>query len=165
VRVRNRYPFTERRKKFLGALGALLNEIDCGGCGDVSYEFISLSVKSFGLVPKLRFYPHGRSVALKAEVMVRAGQVSEARLRKAEEARKKAGIPVGRDSLSRVLARQFESEWNNAMLQLFRSASVLGKVNMLLCRHGERLSEPVRIVQASVLELVEKEGNREKTVT
>ena len=151
---RNLSPFTSRRVKFIDALSKVLKELDSpdGYSTDETYEFRVEAMKCFGAIPKIRFLPHGRDCWWKAEVMRRGGLVNDASQKKAEALRKKVGFQAARDHESRVLARQFESEWNKLMHQLTKATKALSIVNYELCKPGQRLAEPVKIIQQTAMQ-------------
>jgi hypothetical protein len=108
-------------------------------------------LKDFGQVPKIKFEPHGKDVYYKAEIMRKAGLASNERSEKIGK-QKKPGFQGALDEERLFLARQFVSEWNNLMHTLLKSARALVHVNYALTRNGEKVAEPIRLVQGIVLQ-------------
>jgi len=154
VTLRNPNPFTPRRVKFIDALSGLIKEIDNPDNPDVSvsYEYRIENLKGFGQIPKIKFFPHGKDVWYKAEVMRKAGLVNKETESKIEALRKQIGFDKSRDEEHRVLARAFESEWNNLMHQLTKATRALAYVNYALSKQDKRLAEPVKMIQRVVLQ-------------
>lgn len=150
---RNPEPFTERRQRFVAALSETLKAINDPDSPDVSdhYEYRSELLKGFGEIPKIRFYPHGKDTYYKAEIMRKTGLVNQETTQKIVALREKVGFKKARDEEHRVLARQFESEWNNLMHQLVKATRALSAINYALSELGSGMAEPIRIIQGIVV--------------
>ncbi|CAB1061185.1 hypothetical protein D1BOALGB6SA_5958 [Olavius sp. associated proteobacterium Delta 1] len=150
----NLSPFTSRRQKFMHALSEVLRELDDPEREDVStiYEYRSENTKTFGSIPKLKFLPFGKDCYMKAEVMRRAGLVNQELQDKVKQLRKDLGFKGARDEEHRILARRFESYWNNWMHQITKATKALSYTNYALCKQGQRLAKPVRLIQQTTMQ-------------
>ena len=151
--IRNPNPFTERQLRLLKAIQKKINEIndpDPEIITHESYEWFTEQTKQFGKIPKIRFYPN--SCLAKAEIIEKAGLINESRQQEIAQLRENIGIKKPRDKESRIMARLFESEWNNIMLKAKKATFTVALINQLFCSIDQTISEPIEHLQNIVME-------------
>lgn len=147
--MRNPNPFTDRQIKLLEAIHDKLTEINDPDPDIIrhdSYEFTIELTKQFSKIPKLKFSP--KSCQIKAELLEKAGLVSESREKELSEIREKYGIYGARNKE----ARRFDSEWNNIMLKAKKAAFTLAYLNQLFALENQQVSDPIAQIQQIVME-------------
>jgi len=150
---RNPNPFTERQTRLLEAIRERICEIsdpDPEIITHESYEWYTEQTKQFGKIPKIRFYPN--SCLAKAEIIEKGGLINESRQQEIAQLRQNIGIKKPRDKESRIIARLFESEWNNIMLKAKKATFTVALINQLFCSIDQTISEPIRHLQNIVME-------------
>ena len=151
--IRNPNPFTERQTRLLKAIQKRICEIndpDPEIITHESYEWFTEQTKQFGKIPKIRFYPN--SCLAKAEIIEKAGLINESRQQEIAQLRENIGIKKPRDKESRIMARLFESEWNNIMLKAKKATFTVALINQLFCSIDQTISEPIEHLQNIVME-------------
>lgn len=146
--MRPQNTFTARQIIFIKAICkeiALINTPDPEIITHESYTWSVIQTRRFGKIPKIRFLPH--SCQKKAEIMRQSGLIDPTRQREIEKLRNKYSIR----ELRHGHARLFESEWDNIMLKIKKAAFTIGFINNLFVGDGERIAEPIRLLQAIVL--------------
>ena len=154
--TRNPNPLTDRQIRLLEGVRKKIQEIEDPNKGYITYEsyqFYISSTNVFGKIPKIRFKPH--STDIKAEIIRKAGLTNQFRNEQINQIRAKTGITKPRDTEKRILARSFESEWNNIMLRLKKAIFTTAFINNLFIEAGKQnkhLSDPITLLQKIVLE-------------
>ncbi len=156
--IRKQNPFTKRQLRFLESIRDKIKKINDPDKPYISHESYSFKVKQtkqFGEIPKIIFKPHGTQI--KAEIIRNAGLVNESRDKEIDQIRAKMGFVNPRDKEHRILARLFESEWNNVMFKVKKGAFTLALINNLFAVDCQQVADPVLLLQGIVM----NEYNRE----
>jgi hypothetical protein len=144
--------FALKQLRFLKVLTNRLQELDDPNPDVIthdSYEYHETCLKGIGVMPKITFKPYGKSTQIKAEIMRSANIDDESRKREIDEIRKKYGIKTARDTETRILARLFESYWNNYWRSIRTALSRIEQAQRLFITNPERnetVSKPMRIM-------------------
>ena len=156
-----------KQHRFLEALTNRLKEIDNPDPDIIthgSYEYRELNLKGTGIIPKITFTPYGKSTRIKGEIMRSANLNNAPRKREIDEIRKKFGLKQARDTETRILARLFESYWNNYWRSI---KTALGRIEqaqkLFITKPNQTLSEPMKILMGNKAEIMqEKEDKKER---
>ena len=158
----SKYPIKQHR--FLEALTNHLREIDNPNPDIIThdrYEYRELNLKGIGIIPKITFTPYGRSTRIKGKIMRTANLSNESRQKEIAQIRAKFGLKTARDTESRILARLFESYWNNYWRSIRTALARIEQAQKLFIttsNKGETISEPMKILMGNtVLSTEEKE--------
>ena len=153
---------------FIQSLSKKLKEVDDPDPDVIthnSYEYHSVTLKHFGIVPKLTFKPYGKSTQIKAEIMRSTNLDDESRQQEINEIRKEYGLKTARDTEIRILARLFESYWNNYWRSI---KTALGRIEqaqkLFITKPNQTLSEPMKILmgdKAISIDKADKIGNKD----
>lgn len=163
--IRNQNPFTKRQIKFLKSVQNKIREIidpDKSYISHESYSFIVKTTKQFGKIPKIAFKPNGTQT--KAEIVKKAGLVNEPRDKEINQIRLNMGFTNSRDKEHRILARLFESEWNNIMLKAKKGTFTIALINNLFSVNLQQVADPVLLLQDIVMEEYNREIKTEKKI-
>ena len=148
--------FVLKQHQFLKALTNRLQELDDPNPDIIthdSYEYHETNLKGIGVMPKITFKPYGKSTQIKAEIMRSANIDDESRKKEIDEIRKKFGLKQARDTETRILARLFESYWNNYWRSIRTALSRIEQAQRLFITNPERnetISKPMRIMLGNV---------------
>jgi len=151
--IRKQNPFTKRQLKFLESIQDKIREIidpDKPYLSHESYSFQIKQTKQFGKIPKIVFTPHGTQI--KAEIIRKADLANESRNRGIEKIREEMGFTNPRDKGYRILARLFESEWNNIMLKVKKATFTMALINNLYASGRQQVADPVLLLQSIVMD-------------
>ena len=160
--------FALKQLRFLKVLTNRLQELDDPNPDVIthdSYEYHETCLKGIGVMPKITFKPYGKSTQIKAEIMRSANIDDESRKREIDEIRKKYGIKTARDTETRILARLFESYWNNYWRSIRTALSRIEQAQRLFITNPERnetISKPMRILIGNVADIKEAKQGEEK---
>ena len=163
--IRKRNPFTKRQIKFLESIQDKIREIndpDKPYINHESYSFQTKQTKQFGKIPKIVFAPHGTQI--KAEIVSNAGVDNESRGREIDEIWAKMKSVNPRDKNHRILARLFESEWNNIMLKVKKATFSMALINNLFASGIEQVADPVLFLQKIVMDEYNREIKMDKKI-
>ena len=164
----SKYPLKQHR--FLEALTNHLREIDNPDPDIIThdrYEYRELNLKGIGTIPKITFKPYGCSTRIKAEIMRTASLSNESRQTEIAQIRAKFGLKTARDTESRILARLFESYWNNYWRSIKTALARIEQAQKLFITtsdKGETISEPMKILMGNkaLVPNEEKENNQDE---
>jgi len=163
--IRKQNPFTNRQLKFLESIQDKIREIidpDKPYISHESFSFQTKQTKQFGKIPKIVFTPHGTQI--KAEIIRKAGLVNESRDIEIDQIRQKIGFCNPRDKEDRILARLFESEWNNIMLKAKKAIFTMALINNLYASDYQHVADPVLLLQSIVMDEYNREIKNDKKV-
>ena len=153
-----------KQSLFLSALRSKLVELDDPDPKVIthdSYHYNETTLKGIGTIPKITFKPYGCSTRIKAELMRTANLSNESRQTEIAKIRAKFGLKTARDTESRILARLFESYWNNYWRSIRTALARIEQAQKLFIttsNKGETISEPMKILMGNtVLSTEEKE--------
>jgi hypothetical protein len=151
--IRKQNPFTKRQIKFLESIQdkfRKINDPDKPYISHESYSFQIKQTKQFGAIPKILFKPHGTQ--MKAEIIRNAGLLNESRDKEIDQIRAKMGFVNPRDKAYRILARLFESEWNNIMFKTKKATFTMTLINNLFAADCQQVADPVLLLQKIVMD-------------
>ena len=151
--IRKQNPFTKRQIKFLESIHYKIKEIndpDKSYISQESYSFQIKQTKQFGKIPKIVFTPHGAQT--KADIVKTAELINESREKEIDLIRTKMGFTNPRGKDHRILARLFESEWNNIMLKAKKATFTMAFINNLFATDCQQVADPVLLFQGIVME-------------
>ena len=117
-----------------------------------SYEYHETNRKGIGTIPKITFKPYGKSTQIKAEIMRKANLDDQSRQKEIAEIRTKLGLTTAKDTETRILARLFESYWNNYWRSIRRSLDRIEEAQKLFITNpegNETISKPMRIMMGN----------------
>jgi len=155
---------------FIQSLSKKLKEMDDPDPDVIThnnYEYHSVTLKHFGIVPKITFTPYGKSTQIKAEIMRSTNLYDESRQQEINEIRKKYGLKTARDTETRILARLFESYWNNYWRSIKTALKRIEQAQKLFITQSnseknETISKPMRILMGNVADIKETKEEEEK---
>ena len=163
--IRKQNPFTKRQIKFLESIHYKIkeiNDLDKSYISHESYSFQIKQTKQFGKIPKIVFTPHGTQA--KADIVKTAELINESREKEIDLIRTKMGFTNPRDKDHRILARLFESEWNNIMLKAKKATFTMALINSLFTTDCQQVADPVLLLQSIVMDEYNREIKTDKNI-
>jgi len=157
---------TLKQHRFLEALTNRLKEIDDPNAEIIthdSYEYHSVTLKHFGIIPKLTFKPYGKSTQRKAEIMRKANLNDESRQKEITQIRAKFGLKTARDTENRILARLFESYWNNYWRSIRTALKRIEQAQKLFITDKTKnmtISEPMQIMMGDRAQITQERKDK-----
>jgi len=159
-----------KQHRFLEALTNRLKEIDDPNADIIihdSYKYHSVTLKHFGIIPKITFAPYGKSTQIKAEIMRTANLYDEPRQQEIAQIREKYSLKKARETETRILARLFESYWNNYWRSIKTALKRIEQAQKLFITQSnseknETISKPMRILMGNVADIKETKEEEEK---
>ena len=151
--IRKQNPFTKRQLKFIESIQNKIreiNDLDKPYISHESYSFQIKQTKQFGEIPKIVFKPHGTQI--KAEIIRKAGLANESKDKEINQIRTKMGFTIPRDKEHRILARLFESEWNNIMFKTKKATFSMALINSLFSDDCQQVAGPILLLQSIVMD-------------
>jgi len=149
-----------KQKLFLVSLRDKLIEFDDPNPSIIthdSYEYIVKNISGIGRIPAIRFFPYGRTVKIKADIM-RSANIHDHKLEKEiDEIRAKYTPKVAKDKESRILARRFESYWNSYWRGVRTAINRIEQAQKLfITSKSETISKPMQILMGNKLNMIHK---------
>jgi len=163
--IRKQNPFTKRQLRFLKSIQDKIrgiNDPDKPYISHESYSFEIKQTKQFGKIPKIVFTPHGTQI--KAEIIRNADLSNESRDNGIDKIRVEMGFTNPRDKAHRILARLFESEWNNIMFKAKKATFTIALINNLFASDYQQVADPVLLLQGIVMDEYNREIKTDKTI-
>jgi len=136
-----------------------------------SFEYHSTNLKGIGIIPKITFTPYGKSTQIKAEIIKSANIYDKDLEREIDEIRTKFSPKKASETENRILARRFESYWNNYWRSIRTALNRIEQAQQIFItisnqEKSETISEPMRIMMGTKAEAVvpneAKKENEEK---
>ena len=157
-----------KQSLFLSALRSKLVELDDPNPDVIthdSYHYHETTLKGIGTIPKITFTPYGQSTKIKAEILRKSNLSNESRQTEIAKIRAKFGLKTARDTQNRILARLFESYWNNYWRSIRTALARIEQAQKLFITtsdKGETISEPMKILMGNVAPISKEKYQDEK---
>ena len=144
-----------KQELFLIAFRNKLKEIDDPNPDIIthdSYEYIKKNLRGIGIIPKITFKPYGQGIRIKGEIMRSANIYDKDIEREIDEIREKYGPKKTKDKENRILARRFESYWNNYWRGIRTALNRIEQAQKLFITDRTKnmtISEPMQIMMGT----------------
>ena len=153
--IRKTQSQTTKQALFLQFLTEQLKDMDDPDADIIthdSYEYHETNLKGIGTIPKITFKPYGKSTQIKAEIMRKANLDDQSRQKEIAEIRTKLGLTTARDTEARILARLFESYWNNYWRKVRTALNRIEEAQKFFITNpegNETISRPMKIMMGN----------------
>ena len=133
-----------------------------------SYEYRKINLRGIGIIPKITFKPYGQGIRIKGEIMRSANIYDKDIEREIDEIREKYGPKKTKDKENRILARRFESYWNNYWRGIRTALNRIEQAQKIFIttsnpQNKDQISEPMRIMMGTKAVVPNKEeGNKQE---